>query len=177
MDLWRKELLSEENVKIKVPLTFTVICLIGDYESQFEEKVANITHREMIYWLGSPPFLWSPTPVPPPSLDPFLWKYCGQTAKFPADFAAPPKGRKRHPGDCRSQQRLVSQSLHQPSPKLPSEALLNCESVSIFPILATTKVLPSSHFSALGSSPSEQPAPIPSSTRGSRPGGAGRRPP
>lgn len=44
----KKELLSEENVKIKVSLRFRVICLITDYESQVDIKVANVTHREMI---------------------------------------------------------------------------------------------------------------------------------
>lgn len=70
--------------------------------------------------------------------------------------------------------RLVSHCTN-PCPQLSSEARpLNCES-------ATTKVLPSSHFSTLGTStlgtsPQEQPAPTSSSTPGSRPRADGHPP-
>ena len=134
-------------------------CLITDFESQFDIKVTHVTQgNDLLTWKRSfePLSPWC-LPNPLPSACQLLFVEIQRPdGKRSSRFRSAP-GTQEAPRRLSQSLRLVSHCTN-PCPQLSSEARpLNCES-------ATTKVLPSSHFSTLGTStlgtsPQEQPAP------------------
>lgn len=107
----KKELLSEENAKFKVPLKL----LITDFESQFDIKVTNVTQgNDLLTWKRSfePLFPWCLPNPPTPAYRPLFVEIQWPDGKRSSRFRSAPWG-------TRSTQTAVaviafSQSLHQP---------------------------------------------------------------